>query len=102
MTEFWPPREASQVDYESLRAGALGPSGLPTDLAAARFLRRGLAGLVDQPVSEPVFAARLLSAAGRGWTGRVDPAGMALANAYALVLEAFEADSSAQRRERRA
>ena len=102
MRDFWPARDASQMDYESLRAAALGPWGLPTDLAAARFWRRGLAGLVDWPVSEPIFAARLVPAAGRGWSGRVDPRGIALADAYALVLEAFEGDTSGQRKERRA
>jgi hypothetical protein len=43
---FWPPTEAAQVDYETLRAQALEPSGLPQGLAAARYARRGLAGLI--------------------------------------------------------
>ena len=34
---FWPPNEAAQVDYETLRAHALELSGLPQGLAAARF-----------------------------------------------------------------
>ena len=32
---FWPPREAAQIDYETLRAHVLEHSGLPETLAAA-------------------------------------------------------------------
>jgi len=42
---FWLPFEAAQVDYEPLRAHLLEHGALPDDLAAARFGRRGLAGL---------------------------------------------------------
>src|SRR6266550_4455741 len=48
---FWPPAEAAQADYETLRAHLLGHGVLPDDLAAARFARRGLAGLITWPVS---------------------------------------------------
>jgi hypothetical protein len=66
---FWPPNEAAKVDYETLRAHALEPCGLPKGLAAARFARRGLAGLIAwagrragvrrraQSVQAPYFAA---------------------------------------------
>ena len=43
---FWPPAEAAQVDYETLRGHVLELTGLPEGLAAARFARRGLAGLI--------------------------------------------------------
>jgi hypothetical protein len=42
---FWPPVEAAQVDYETLRAHVL-ERWPPEGLAAARFSRRGLAGLI--------------------------------------------------------
>ena len=56
---FWPPVEAAQVDYETLRAHVCEHSGLPEGLAAARFARRGLAGLIAWPRAEPVFVADL-------------------------------------------
>jgi hypothetical protein len=62
---FWPPTEAAQVDYETLRARALEPGGLPEGLAAARFARRGLGGLIAWPNAEPVFVADLVAAAVR-------------------------------------
>ncbi len=46
---FWPPAEAAQADYETLRAHLLSHGVLPDDLAAARFARRGLAGLIAWP-----------------------------------------------------
>jgi len=60
---FWPPSEAAQADYERLRAHLLGHGALPDDLTSARFARRGLAGLIAWPASEPVFAGELLGAA---------------------------------------
>ena len=72
---FWPPVEAAQVDYETLRAHVLEPCGLPEGLAAARFARRGLAGLIAWPSAEPVFVAELLAAARPPWTPHADPAG---------------------------
>ena len=47
---FWPPAEAAQADYEMLRAHLLGHGALPGGLAAARFARRGLAGLIAELV----------------------------------------------------
>ena len=64
---FWPPAEAAQADYETLRAHLLGHGVLPDDLAAARFARRGLAGLIAWPAAEPVFAGELLGAARPPW-----------------------------------
>jgi hypothetical protein len=43
---FWPVAEAAQADYAALRAAVFG-GALPRDeLAAARFARRGLAGVI--------------------------------------------------------
>jgi hypothetical protein len=76
---FWPPVEAAQVDYETLRAHSLEHCGLPEGLAAARFTRRGLAGLIAWPSAEPVFVADLLAAARPAWTPHQDPRVAALA-----------------------
>ena len=83
---FWPPAEAAQVDYETLRAHALEPGGLPQGLAAARFARRGLAGLIAWPSAEPVFDAALLGAPRPPWTPHADPRLDALAAGFALLL----------------
>src|SRR5271166_1478186 len=70
---FWPPVEAAQVDYETLRAHVCEPTGLPDGLAAARFARHGLAGLIAWPSAEPVFVGELLGAARPAWTPHDDP-----------------------------
>ncbi len=85
---FWPPVEAAQVDYETLRAHALAPCGAPEGLAAARFARRGLAGLIAWPRAEPVFVAELLAAARPAWTPHDDPRVAALAAGYQFLLDA--------------
>jgi len=85
---FWPPIEAAQVDYETLRAHALQPCELPPGLAAARFARRGLAGLIAWPSAEPVFVAELVGAARPAWTPHGDPRVAALAAGYQLLLDA--------------
>ncbi len=58
---FWPIGEAAQADYETLREAVL-TGQRPDSVAAARFERRGLAGLIAGPAAEPVFAAVLLGA----------------------------------------
>src|SRR5450755_20579 len=85
---FWPPAEAAQADYEALRAHLLGHGTLPDDLAAARFARRGLAGLITWPVSEPVFAGELSGAARAAWNPRADERITALAAGFQFLLEA--------------
>jgi hypothetical protein len=84
---FWPPAEAAQADYETLRAHLLGHGALPDDLAAARFARRGLAGLITWPVSEPVFAGELLGAARLPWNPHTDERISALAAGFQFLLE---------------
>src|SRR5450755_1293610 len=85
---FWPPAEAAQADYETLRAHLLRHGVLPDDLAAARFARRGLAGLITSPVSEPVFAGELSGAARAAWNPRADERITALAAGFQFLLEA--------------
>jgi len=85
---FWPPAEAAQADYEMLRAHLLNHRALPGGLAAARFARRGLAGLIAWPAAEPDFRAELASAARPPWTPDADPREQALAAAYQFLLGA--------------
>jgi hypothetical protein len=85
---FWPPGEAAQADYEMLRACVLQAGRLPAGLAAARFARRGLAGLIAWPAAEPVFRAELAGAARPRWTPAADPREQALAAAYQFLLDA--------------
>jgi hypothetical protein len=85
---FWPPAEAAQADYEMLRACLLQAGALPAGLAAARFARRGLAGLIAWPAAEPVFRAELCGAARPPWTPHADPREAALAACYQFLLEA--------------
>jgi hypothetical protein len=85
MRRFWPVAESAQADYESLRRAAL--AGEPADtLAAARFARRGLFGLITWPAAEPVFVARLVGGKRPAWTPRADPRLEALAASYELLL----------------
>lgn len=85
---FWPPAEAAQVDYATLRVHVLEQSRLPESLAAARFARRGLAGLIAWPSAEPVFVAELIAAARPAWTPHDDPRVAALAAGYQFLLDA--------------
>ncbi len=85
MRAFWPAAEAAQADYEALRAAVLADE-TPETLVAARFARRGLAGLIAWPVSEPVFVARVVGAARPTWTPRADPRLDALAAGYELLV----------------
>jgi len=84
---LWPPSEAAQVDYETLRAYTLEQAEPPDGLAAARFNRRGLAGLIAWPGVEPVFLPDLLGAARSPWTPHLDPRVSALAAGYQFLLD---------------
>jgi len=85
---FWPPVEAAQIDYETLRTHLLEHDRLPDDLAAARFVRRGLAGLISWPVSEAIFIAELAGAPRPAWSPHEDPRVDALAAGYQFLLDA--------------
>jgi hypothetical protein len=84
---LWPPAEAAQVDYESLRAHVLEHDGLPDSLAAGRFARRGLAGLIAWPSAEPIFHAELVAAIRPAWTPHEDPRLSVLAAGYQFLLD---------------
>jgi hypothetical protein len=84
---FWPVGEAAQADYETLRRQVLTTGTLPDCVAAARFTRRGLAGLIAWPAAEPVFHAELVGAVRPPWTPYHDPRLDALAAGYALLLD---------------
>lgn len=82
---FWPIGEAAQADYEVLRQAVL--SGEPMQsLTAARFARRGLAGLIAWPAGEPIYTAALIGAERARWTPYADPRLDALAAGYELIL----------------
>ena len=96
---FWPVGEAAQADYETLREAVL--SGQPLQsLAAARFSRRGLAGLIAWPVAEPVYTAVMVGAERARWSPYTDPLLDALAAGYELLLRT-PLDSAVAQRVRR-
>ena len=82
---FWPIGEAAQADYETLRTAVL--SSEPAErLSAARFARRGRAGLIVWPVAEPIYSAVTLGAERPLWTPYDDPRFDVLAAGYELIL----------------
>jgi hypothetical protein len=87
MSRFSPPADPRQLAYERLRSAVLASGRLPDELAAARFARRGLAGLIAWPDAEPVFAAHLVGAPRAAWTPYADPRLAILAAAYRLLLD---------------
>lgn len=87
MRSFWPAAEAAQADYEALRQAALaGDETL--SIAAGRFERRGLAGLIAWPNTEAVFAASVVGATRPPWTPHNDPRLDALASGFEFLLGA--------------
>jgi hypothetical protein len=78
--------EPAQADYEQLRALAL--AGRPFDglLAARRFERRGLAGLISWPAAEPDYLRSLIGACRPAWCGSEDPREQRLRDAYGFLL----------------
>ncbi|MCA1699865.1 MAG: hypothetical protein LC790_13560 [Actinobacteria bacterium] len=83
---FWPIAEASQADYEALRAAALGGEQPRDELTAARFARRGLGGLIAWPTSEPVYVGAIVGALRPPWSGNEDPRAAALGEAYGFLV----------------
>ena len=82
---FWPVCESAQADYEALRDAVLRGDPLQS-LAAARFVRRGLAGLIAWPGAEPVYVTTVEGARRAPWTPHADPRLDALAAGYELIL----------------
>jgi hypothetical protein len=83
---FWPVGEAAQADYEALRAAALAGEQPGDELAAARFARRGLGGLIAWPSSEPVYLGVVIGARRPAWSGDEDPRETALGEAYGFLV----------------
>jgi hypothetical protein len=86
--------EAAQAEYERLRDAVVSGGQLPDDLTSARFSRRGLAGLIAWPDSDPVFLAELIGASRPAWTPYADPRVAALASTYRLLLTEADRQSS--------
>jgi hypothetical protein len=84
---LWPVGEAAQADYETLRVAVLAGTPL-LGTAAARFERRGLAGLITHPTTEPTFTATMHGACRPAWTPHTDPRVDALAAGYQFILTA--------------
>lgn len=85
MRAFWPPGEGAQADYEALRSAVLSGT-TPLGLAASRFSRAGLVGLIRRPAGAPEFVASLHGAGRPAWSPHLDPRVEALAGGYRLVL----------------
>jgi hypothetical protein len=82
---FWPIGEGAQADYEALRKAVLSGEVVQS-LAAARFARRGLAGLIVWPGAEPAYTAVMVGAQRPPWTPYEDPRLDVLAAGYELIL----------------
>jgi len=82
---FWPVGEAAQADYEALREQELAGERAAS-ISAARFARRGLAGLIAWPAAEPVFTGSVLAGTRPRWSPHDDPRLDALAAGFAFLL----------------
>jgi Thiamine pyrophosphate enzyme, N-terminal TPP binding domain/Recombinase/Recombinase zinc beta ribbon domain len=72
---FWPIAEPAQDDYEQLREIVLQGGELGEILAARRFARRGLAGLISWPSAEPAYLGSVTGARRPAWCGIPSPSG---------------------------
>ena len=86
MSRLWPIAEPAQADYEQLREIVLAGGELGELLAARRFERRGLAGLISWPQAEPAFLGSVIGAPRRPWCGVEDPRAACLCDTYAFLL----------------
>ena len=55
-------------------------------LAARRFVRRGLAGLISWPQAEPAYLGSVIGAGRPPWCGREDPREQQLHDTYGFLL----------------
>ncbi|MGH2874543.1 MAG: hypothetical protein ACRDL5_19050 [Solirubrobacteraceae bacterium] len=83
---FWPVGEAAQADYEQLRASAL--AGVPVlGIAAQRFERHGLWGLIASPHAAPAYVvASVLGAQRPAWSPYQDPRELALGDGFQIIV----------------
>jgi hypothetical protein len=82
--------EAAQADYERLRGLAL--AGTPAvDLAARRFERHALWGLIARPQAAPVYVTSVVGAQRPPWSPYEDPRELALADGYQIIVTASAA-----------
>jgi len=86
-SRFWPIAEPAQADYEQLREIVLTGGELGELLAARRFERHGLAGLISWPAAEPAYLGSVIGAPRQPWTGVVDPRETFLCDTYAFLLD---------------
>jgi len=84
---FWPISEPAQADYEQLREIVLQGGELGEILAARRFSRRGLAGLISWPSAQPAYLASMIGARRPPWCGCEDPREQQLHDTYGFLLE---------------
>ena len=84
---FWPIAEPAQADYEQLRGIVLAAGELGEILAARRFARRGLVGLINWPSAEPAYLGSVIGARRPAWCGGQDPRGRQLRDTYAYLLD---------------
>jgi hypothetical protein len=84
---FWPLAEPAQADYEQLRAIVIAGGQLDELLAARRFARRGLAGLISWPTAEPAYLGSVIGARRAPWSGSEDPRDDQLRDTYAFLLD---------------
>jgi hypothetical protein len=84
---FWPIAEPAQADYEQLREIVLAGGEQGDILAARRFARRGLAGLISWPQAEPAYLGSVIGAPRPPWSGRNDPREQQLHDTYAFLLD---------------
>lgn len=85
---LWSPREAAQVEYESLRERILQGGPDQQGLLPTRFQRLGLLGLVAAPQIEPGrWQATVVGAQRPRWSPYADPRVEALADAFQCLLE---------------
>jgi hypothetical protein len=83
---FWPIGEPAQADYERLREAAWAGELVEGLLAARRFARRGLPGLISWPQAEPAYLGSLSGACRPPWSGAADPREEKLAEVYGFLL----------------
>lgn len=86
-SRFWPIAEPGQADYEQLREIVLAGGELAEIVAARRFARRGLAGLISWPSAEPAYLGSVIGAYRPAWSGCQDPREQQLHDTYAFLLD---------------